>query len=246
MVLPVALASALALAGCSASEINSGIGVAGNLFKGFSITNEQLAAEARLSVEAMDKKQKVASAKNRYSRRLRKLTRNLQHYEGMNLNYKVYLSKTVNAFATPDGSVRVYSGLMDMMSDDELLAVIGHEIGHVKKQHSLNEYKKAYIAKAVKEGVTAYGSGTASALAGSYGDIGLQFLGAQFSQSDELEADSYGVGVLKYLGKNPCAAVSAQRKLQQLGSSGGLFSSHPSSAKRIDKLDKVTGGVCAK
>ncbi len=244
IILPLVLLPTLSLVGCSANDLNTGLGIAGNLFKGFSITNEQLASEASLSARAMDKQEKVASSKSRYSRRLRKITRNLGHYDGINLNYKVYLSDTVNAFAMPDGTVRVYSGLMDMMNDDELVAVIGHEIGHVKKQHSLNQYKKIYIAKAAKEGLAAYGGSTASVLAGSYGDIGLQFLNAQFSQGDELQSDTYGVELLKKLGKNPCAAVTAQQKLQSLGSDGGLFSSHPPSSKRINEANKAAGNIC--
>lgn len=244
--LTVALSTSLALTGCTANEINAGLGIAGNLFKGFSITNEQLASEARLSAQAMDKKHKVASSKSKYTRRLNKLTKGLKNYDGMTFNFKVYLSKQVNAFAMPDGTVRVYSGLMDIMNDDELVAVIGHEIGHVKYQHSLSQYRKAYVSRAVKEGVQAYGGSTASALAGSYGNIGVNFLNAQFSQSDELQSDAYGVAVLKKLGRNPYAAADAQRKLQSLGSgSGGLFSSHPPSATRIKKAteaaDKIAG-----
>lgn len=242
-----ALAVSLGLAGCSAHEINAGVGIAGNLFKGFSVTNEQLKSEARLSAKAMDKEHKVARPTSKYSRRLNKLTKRLKNYDGLTFNYKVYLSKEVNAFAMPDGTVRVYSGLMDIMNDDELLAVIGHEIGHVKFQHSLNQYKKAYVAKAAKQGLVAYGGNTASALAGSYGDIGLQFLDAQFSQNDELESDAYGVKLLKAQGKNPCAAADAQRKLQALGGgSGGLFASHPASSKRIKKATEAAGKACVK
>ncbi len=246
LLMPLALSVTLAVAGCSAHEINAGIGIAGTLFKGFSITKAELVSQARMSANAMDKKSKVASPKSKYARRLRKLTKNLQTYDGMTFNYKVYVSKQVNAFALPDGSVRVYSGLMDIMNDDELIAVIGHEIGHVKYQHSLKQYKKAYAAKAAQQGIAAYSSGVASALASSYGDIGLSFLNAQFSQSDELESDAYGVVLLHRLGRNPYAAASAQRKLQAIGGgSGGLFSSHPPSKTRIQKAEaaarKITG-----
>lgn len=245
--LPLALCASLALAGCSANELNAGIGIAGNLFKGFSITNEQLASEARLSAKAMDKKQRVASSKSKYTRRLNKLTKNLRHYDGLNLNYKVYLSKEVNAFAMPDGTVRVYSGLMDMMNDDELLSVIGHEIAHVKNQHSLNQYKKAYIAKAAAQGVAAYGGNTASALAGSYGNIGLAFLDARFSQSDELESDAYGVALLHKQGRNPHASASALKKLKSLGGGGGgFFSSHPASSTRIEQATKLANQLAKK
>ena len=52
--------------------------------------------------------------------------------DGIPLNFKVYDVIDVNAFACPDGSVRVFSSLMDIMDDDELLGVIGHEIGHCR------------------------------------------------------------------------------------------------------------------
>jgi putative metalloprotease len=51
----------------------------------------------------------------------------------------------VNAFMTADGSVRVYSGLMDIMDDNELFAVIGHEIGHVANHDSRDAIKAAFI-----------------------------------------------------------------------------------------------------
>lgn len=144
----------------------------------------------------------------------------------------------------PDGTVRVYSGLMDIMDDDELLAVIGHEIGHVKYRHTLSQYRKAYMAKATAAGLAAYGGDTVSALAGSYGDIGLAVIGAQFSQSDELESDAYGVSVLHSLGRNPYAAVSAQEKLMaQGGNGGGFFSSHPASTKRIKMAQAAADAI---
>ncbi|PIE45224.1 MAG: peptidase [Gammaproteobacteria bacterium] len=243
----IVISVSLAIGGCTSHDINAGVGIAANLFKGATITNEQLAAQARLSARAMDRKIPVAPPGSRYARRLNRLTRNLRHYDGLNLNYKVYLSKKINAFAMPDGSVRVYSGLMDIMNDDELLSVIGHEIGHVKHRHSLNQYRKIYLAKAATMGVAAYGGSTVGALAGSYGNIGLAFVQAQFSQHDELEADTYGVHLLKRIGRNPYAAAAAQRKLMAKAGAnrGGLFSSHPPTTERIKKTtqiaDRLTG-----
>ena len=56
--------------------------------------------------------------------------------EGIPLNFKVYYVIDVNAFACADGSVRIFSSLMDIMTDDELLGVIGHEVGHVAHKDS--------------------------------------------------------------------------------------------------------------
>lgn len=229
--------------GCKTDQINSSIGVIGTAAKGFTISNEELVAEAKLSAAAMDQQNPIAQPDNAYAKRLEKLTANLKNYKGLNLNYQVYLVKDVNAFAMPDGTVRVFAGLMDLMTDEELVAVIGHEIGHVAEKHSLNQYRKVYLVKATKEGLQSTG-GTMGSVVGAYGDIGEAFLNAQFSQSDELSADVYGIHVLKELGMNPYAAVSAQEKLQKLG--GGkdsVFSSHPPSQKRIENARKEADAV---
>jgi len=95
-----------------------------------------MVAMAREGVADLDKRNRVASPNSKYSKRLRKLTKGFKSVNGQPLNFKVYQSKEVNAFATPDGSIRVYTGLMDKMSDNELVFVIGHEIGHIVEGHS--------------------------------------------------------------------------------------------------------------
>ena len=60
------------------------------------------------------------------------------------------MSQNVNAFACPDGSVRVFSSLMDMMTDEELLGVIGHEIGHVAHKDSKKRFRTALLTSALK------------------------------------------------------------------------------------------------
>lgn len=234
--LPLVMASSIALYGFSFSDLQKGIAVAATLTKGLTITNEQLASEARMSAKAMDEEAVVAPANSKYAKRLERITANLKNYDGLSFNYKVYMSDDVNAFAMPDGTIRVYSGLMDKMNDDELVAVIGHEIGHVKHQHTLDQYKKAYMARAAAQGIASFGGDTASRMASEYGGIGLKFLDSQFSQGDELESDQYGVKLLNDLGRDPYAAASAQKVLQSLGGGGGgFFSSHPSSSERIAK-----------
>jgi putative metalloprotease len=235
---------ATSLTACLQSQINKSIDAAGSLVEGFTVSKQQLIREARLSAKEMDKKAPIADSSSKYAKRLEKLTKGLHSYDGLKFNYKVYLVNQINAFAMPDGTVRIYSGLMDLMDDDEVVAVIGHEIGHVFNEHSLYQYKKAYVAKAAKEGLTA-ADGTIGSVAGAYGDVAEDFLNAQFSQSDELESDAYGVKVLYKLGRDPYAAAGAQEKLQALGGTDSVFSSHPPSQKRIDlaneAADKITG-----
>ena len=100
-----------------------------------------------------DKQNKVAPPSNQYAQRLARLTNGLNSIDGVPLNFKVYLTNDVNAFACADGSVRVYSGLMDRMTDDEVLGVIGHEIGHVAHKDTKNAFKQALINSAILDGI---------------------------------------------------------------------------------------------
>lgn len=134
----------------NAQKINLGkaASVVSNGAKALSFTNEDAIKLSKESVDWMDKNNKVAGPKDPYTVRLNKLFSKHKSQDGLNLNYKVYLVKDINAFACADGSVRVFSSLMDIMTDDELLAVIGHEIGHVKK----SRYERCYEVGLFKSG----------------------------------------------------------------------------------------------
>ena len=122
---------------------NLALSGASKAIQALTISDEQIQAYVRQSVIQMDAQNKVSPATSSYSKRLANLTRGLTDVDGLPLNFKVYETKQVNAFACADGSVRVYSGLMDLLSDDEVLGVIGHEIGHVALKHSKKEMKNA-------------------------------------------------------------------------------------------------------
>ena len=84
----------------------------------------------------MDSKATIAPANSEYAKRLTTIANALgNNINGQPVNYKVYMAKDVNAFAMANGCIRVYSGLMDMMTDNEVEAVIGHEMGHVALGH---------------------------------------------------------------------------------------------------------------
>ena len=87
-------------------------------------------------IDWMDEHNQVCADDNPYTIRLKKLTEGLTDADGIPLNFKVYYVVDVNAFACADGSIRVFSSLMDIMTDEELLGVIGHEIGHIAHRDS--------------------------------------------------------------------------------------------------------------
>jgi len=206
--------------------------------KGMTLTNDEVSQLSVQSVAQMDRDNPVAPAGNEYAKRLARLTKGMQGEDGLKLNFKVYLVSDVNAFATPDGSVRVFAGLMNLMPDDnELMAVVGHEIGHVAKGHSLERFKTTYLTEAARKGTAALG-GTAGALAASkLGAIGEAALKAKFSRGNESQADQYGVDFLVRHKYQPTGAVRAMEKLGGAEKTG-LFDTHPASAQRAQALQK--------
>lgn len=186
----------------------------------------------------------VAPANSEYTIRLLKLTDGLTDVDGQPLNFKVYMTNEVNAFACADGSVRVYSGLMDLMSDDEVLGVIGHEVGHVAHKDTKNAMKQALLNSALFDGIGSTGNLAASLTDSQLGTIGQSLLNSKYSRKQESNADDYGYDFLKNSGKNPWAMAMAFSKLQSLESSGSssalqnMFSSHPQTKDRISNIVK--------
>lgn len=220
------------------------IGAATKAVKAVTLSNEDVIAYTQEYITWMDENNPVAPADDALAQRLAKLTANMDSYDGLALNFKVYLVRDVNAFACADGSVRVCAGLLSVMSDEEVLGVIGHEIGHVKNMDSRDAFKTALLTSALKDGVSSQG-GTAAALSGSQlGDLSEKIANMSFSRKQETSADAYGYEFLKSNKINPWYMSMAFERLTELssGASEGavkkLFSSHPDTQKRVEEMAK--------
>ena len=237
------MAAACALTGCSLlgnvswneAQINS---AAEKAIAAMSITDDQIVQLCSQSIAQLDKQATIETGT--YLTRLNKLMKGVT-VDGLTLNFKVYKTSEINAFASGDGSIRVYTGLMDVMTDDELMAIIGHEIGHVVHQDTKNAMKKAYMASAASDIIGAAGS--VGALAQSMvGSIAESFVNAQFSQKQEYAADDYGFQFAVKYGHSPYSMCSALQKLVNLSQGtqasavAQMFSSHPDSAKRAERI----------
>lgn len=202
------------------------------------LTDSQMQNLSLQSIQWMDSQTPVAEDGEAYAERLKGLVEGLDNEDGLRLNFKVYMVSDVNAFATPDGSVRVMAGLMKLMSDDELRSIIGHEIGHVKLKHSKKQYQKAYAVSASRDTAGA-NTGSASVLAeGQLGQFVEDVLNAKFSRNDESEADEYGFRFLLKHGYDYHAMKFAFLKLAAssgIESRPSLMDSHPDSATRAER-----------
>ena len=190
--------------------------------------------------DKMDQENPIATGKDPYAQRLAKLTQGLSNYDGLNLDIKAYRVKDVNAFAMGDGTVRVFAGLMDGFNDDEVRCVIGHEIGHVKLEHSKKRMKGALQQDAALS-VASTASGSVSQIANSeLGKLFGQVVNAQYSQKDETSADDYALQFMRNNRYNIQGCVSAMDKLATLSGGGGkgvaLLQTHPSPESRAKRM----------
>ncbi len=205
---------------------------------GFMFSDADAANLSKQAVDKMDKENKVAAANDPYTIRLNKVFGKHKNENGLTLNYKVYLIKEVNAFATADGSVRVFSGLMDIMDDNELLAVIGHEIGHVANHDSRDAMKAAYQKEALLDAAASQSGKVAAVTDSQLGKIANALIDSKHSRKQESEADAYSYEFMKRNGYNVNAVESAFNILAKLseGQSSSIIdrmmSSHPDPKQR--------------
>lgn len=202
-----------------------------------SLSDTDLNAYFDQMTKQTDAQNKVAPPDSVYAKRLAKLTTDLQEEDGLRLNYKVYLTPEINAFAMANGTIRVYSGLMDRMTDGEITYVIGHEIGHVKSGHSKSRMQTAMATGAARNAAAAVGGDIGTLAESQIGDLVEKVIKAQHSQANERQADDYSLAFMKRKKLNGTDAVSALEKLAAMGGSeSSWLSTHPSPKERADRL----------
>ncbi|MEE1193901.1 MAG: M48 family metallopeptidase [Phascolarctobacterium sp.] len=152
-------------------------------------------------------------------------------------SFKVLNCNEVNALACPGGFIYVFKGLMDYMpSDTELAGVLGHEVGHVAKKHTVHSIEKQLWTSLILLAATR-GQGLGLVQAAQ------QALFAGYSRTDERGADKEGVNNTIKAGFNPYAMLITVQKLDDLSKQGGganygLFSSHPEPEERVKRVLK--------
>lgn len=242
----VAVACTFGTTDCMA-QFNLGRAVKGaaKVAQAATLTDEQMAQYVKEYIDWMDEHNQVCADDNEYAIRLKKLTEGLDEADGIKLNFKVYYVIDVNAFACPDGSIRVFSSLMDIMSDEELLGVIGHEIGHIAHRDSKNAFKRSLMTSALKDGIASTGNKAATLTDSQLTSLGDALINATYSQKQENAADEFGYEFLKSKGKNAWAMALAFQKLKKMEEEAGaqkssklnqLFATHPDLDARIEKM----------
>ncbi len=151
----------------------------------------------------------------------------------------VLTSPEVNAWCMPGGKMAVYTGLIEKLqiTDDELAAVMGHEIAHALREHARERASEQAVAGTViSVGAALLGVGDLGQKTAEYAYMGL--LGLPNSRRHETEADRVGIELAARAGFDPRAAISLWQKMGQVGGSEPIkfLSTHPSQSDRLADL----------
>ncbi|HEY8355575.1 MAG TPA: M48 family metallopeptidase [Methylophilaceae bacterium] len=161
-------------------------------------------------------------------------------------------NEQVNAYCMPGGKIMVYTGLIDKLkaTDDELAAVIGHEIAHALREHGRERMSIAYAQQAGLAGLAllagASKNQSAAALGVQAAALGSNlFFALPNSREQEREADRIGLELAARAGYNPEAAITLWQKMSKEGGSAPpeFLSTHPSNQNRINDLKGMIPAV---
>ena len=167
--------------------------------------------------------------------------------------FVVLNSSVPNAWALPGGKIAINRGLLTEFEDEaQLASVLGHEIVHAAARHSVQRMQQSTL---ISLGVAGLGYAISdnewSSLIMGGAAMGAQLALAQYSQSNELESDHYGIRYMKAAGYDPQAAVELQQLFVRLSEGNnpgflqGMFATHPPSQKRVNENQELVNKIGA-
>ena len=163
-------------------------------------------------------------------------------------------TEEINAFSAPGGLVMISRGMVRLCkNEDELAAVLAHEIGHVENQHGLRAIKKGRLTSALttlalEAGKNLGGSDLAQlteAFSGSITDITGTMMNSGYARTTEFQADKSAVAIMKNCGYDPAALVGMLQEMQKrwVPNGPGFGHTHPEPNVRIAEIQKIIGSA---
>ncbi|XQW86947.1 M48 family metallopeptidase [Thalassotalea piscium] len=212
-------------------------------------SNNELNKMGEQSFEEMKQKQKISQDQvlNNYVYCVaNKITENVPKsvHDGA-WEVVVFDSEQINAFALPGGKIGVYTGILNVAEDqDQLAAIIGHEVGHVIEHHSnerLSSNQLVQVGAVAGEAILSQ-SGVENKELYMMAGMGIAKYGflMPYSRSHESEADIVGQDLMAKSGFLPEAAITLWQNMAKISKSAPpeFLSTHPSNSTRIDDLTR--------
>ena len=152
----------------------------------------------------------------------------------------------VNAFASPGGFVHITRGALGLIANEaELAAVLGHEIAHVTRKHTINAIRKN---NAIKIG-SDHAGGRSALIAAAANMVYDNIIENAYDRGDELDADKISVELTQKAGYKPSTLGDFLNRLDERNNSqkerNGLFASHPETKERVTKIGQLAASAKA-
>ncbi|MFG3692290.1 M48 family metallopeptidase [Stutzerimonas stutzeri] len=247
----VFMLTASALVGCQATNTTSGgaVGVDRKQYMFSMLSTEQvnqMYAQSYQQTLSEASKKGVLEKSSAVSKRVNTIAQRLIaevpafRPDAAQWNWEVNVidSPELNANCGPGGKIIFYTGLIEKLklTDDEIAAVMGHEIAHALREHGREAMSKAYGVQMATQIGSAFGVGDGSL---QLANMGVEYLMTlPNSRNNENEADLIGLELAARAGYNPNAAISLWEKMAAAGGSAPpeFLSTHPSSSSRTQAL----------
>jgi predicted Zn-dependent protease len=258
LIIALITASSLGLSSCATTTKDSVSGVNRSQFMLLPAgTVDKMSAQAYAQSLGEAQKKKALNADPAMVARVRGISNKLIAQVGVfrpdaeKWNWEVNVEKNdqLNAYCMPGGKIMVLSGLVEKINatDDELGAVIGHEIAHALREHGRERMSQAYVQQFGLQALGAFiTKGAASGAIMQGAGMGSQlFFAMPNGREQEREADKMGLELAARAGYNPDAAVTLWEKMSAQSKSAPpeFFSTHPASANRIADLKALAPKV---
>jgi predicted Zn-dependent protease len=201
----------LLLSGCATTEYNLASRTKDVMF----ISTEREVRMGRNIAEAVERKFKLAENQEIQSRiqSIGERIANVSNRQDVTYHFRVLDDEEVNAFALPGGYVYIFIGLLERLkTDDEIAAVLAHEVGHIAARHSVKRLQGALGLTALRI-LAAIGARDIDVHGNM--DYALAQIMAGYSQEDEILADRLGVRYMKLAGYNPEAALTVLKMMRE-------------------------------
>ncbi|MFI3123874.1 MAG: M48 family metallopeptidase [Methylococcales bacterium] len=198
---------------------------------------------SQMGLQAFDqlKKEKPISGETQYNQTAQCIVTELTRGMGQNWEVVVFEDKTLNAFALPGAKIGVHTGMMQLVDNqDQLAAVLGHEVGHVLARHSNERASQETLVQQGMGMIQQTELGQNPLIMGGLG-LGAKYgVLMPYSRTHESEADMIGVDLMAKAGFNPEDSVKLWQKMEQAAQNQPMefMSTHPAHATRIQQLQE--------
>ena len=257
-IIALLIASGLGVGGCATTTKDSVSGVSRSQFMLLpSSSVDKMSAQAYTQTINEAQKKSALNVDKAQVDRVRSISNRLIAQVGVfrpdapKWNWEVNVEKNdqLNAYCMPGGKIMVYSGMMDKLkaTDDELGAVIGHEIAHALREHGRERMSQAYVQQFGLQALAAVVTkGAASSAIVQGAGMGSQlFFALPNGREQEREADKIGLELSARAGFDPDAAVTLWQKMGEMNKNAPpeFLSTHPRSQNRMADLKALAPKV---